>query len=67
MTNEDDQGGAGAAEAFEAMRGELAALWARSTASSEQLVAQLQDWCRRAESSGIAPLAEFSQHLRSYA
>ena len=26
MTNEDDQGGAGAAEAFEAMRGELALL-----------------------------------------
>jgi stearoyl-CoA desaturase (Delta-9 desaturase) len=49
------------------MRRELAALWGRSAASSEQLVNQLQDWCRRAEVSGIRPLAEFSQRLRSYA
>ena len=50
-----------------AMRRELAALWGRSTASREQLVMQLQDWCRRAEASGIKALAEFSQRLRSYA
>jgi stearoyl-CoA desaturase (Delta-9 desaturase) len=49
------------------MRQELAAVWDRSTASREQLVKQLQDWCRRAEASGIAPLVEFSQRLRSYA
>jgi len=49
------------------MRRELAALWGRSTASREQLVRQLEDWCRRAEASGIAPLVEFSQRLRSYA
>jgi stearoyl-CoA desaturase (delta-9 desaturase) len=49
------------------MRRELAALWGRSAASREQLVRQLQDWCRRAEASGIRPLAEFSQRLRSYA
>jgi stearoyl-CoA desaturase (delta-9 desaturase) len=49
------------------MRRELAALWERSTASREHLVRQLQDWCQRAESSGIKPLAEFSQRLRSYA
>lgn len=49
------------------MRRELAALWGRSTASREQLVRQLQDWCRRAEASGIRALAEFSQRLRSYA
>ena len=49
------------------MRGELAAIWARSTATSEQLVAQLQGWCERAEASGIVPLAEFSQRLRRYA
>ena len=49
------------------MRHELAALWGRSTATREQLVKQLQDWCRRAEASGIAPLVEFSQRLRSYA
>jgi stearoyl-CoA desaturase (delta-9 desaturase) len=49
------------------MRRELAALWERSSASGEQLVHQLQDWCRRAEASGIVPLAEFSVRLRSYA
>ena len=49
------------------MRQELAALWGRSTESSEQLLARLQDWCRRAEASGIAPLAQFSMRLRSYA
>jgi stearoyl-CoA desaturase (Delta-9 desaturase) len=49
------------------MRRELAALWGRSTASREQLVKQLQDWCRRAEASGIGPLVEFSERLRSYA
>ena len=41
-----------------AMRSELAALWERSTESSEQLLARLQDWCHRAESSGIPPLAQ---------
>ncbi|HUN68920.1 MAG TPA: fatty acid desaturase [Burkholderiales bacterium] len=50
-----------------AMRLELAAVWGRSKASSEQLCRQLQDWCRRAEQSGIAPLVEFSERLRSYA
>src|SRR5258708_24287338 len=56
-----------ALETIHAMRHELAALWGRSKASREHLVAQLQDWCRRAEASGIAPLAEFSQRLRCYA
>ena len=50
-----------------AMRRDLAAVWGRSTATREQLVAQLQDWCRRAETSDIKPLAEFSRQLRGYA
>jgi len=50
-----------------AMRQELGALWERSTESSEQLLARLQDWCHRAESSGIAPLAQFSLQLKRYA
>jgi len=50
-----------------AMRQELIGLWERSNASKEQLVRQLQDWCRRAESSGIQPLVDFSWRLRSYA
>lgn len=50
-----------------ALRQELAAIWQRSTASKEQLVKQLEDWCHHAESSGIAALQEFSQRLRCYA
>jgi len=49
------------------MRAELMALWDRSHASKEQLLRQLQDWCRRAEASGIVPLVDFSRRLRSYA
>ncbi len=49
------------------MRTELVAIWDRSSASSEQLLAQLQDWCRRAEDSGVRALHDFSMRLRSYA
>ena len=49
------------------MRQELGGVWARSSASKEQLVHQLEDWCRRAEQSGITALREFSQTLRGYA
>ena len=49
------------------MRQELSALWARSTSSKEQLLQQLEDWCHRAEASGIASLREFSRTLRGYA
>ena len=44
-----------------------ATLWERSTESSEQLLVPLQDWCRRAQASGIAPLAAVSYKLRRYA
>ncbi len=50
-----------------AMRQELVALWERSNASKEQLLRQLQDWCRRAEASGVQALVDFSWRLRSYA
>jgi len=49
------------------MRQELVMLWQRSSATREQLLSQLEDWCRRAERSGIAPLREFSLTLRRYA
>jgi stearoyl-CoA desaturase (Delta-9 desaturase) len=49
------------------MRQELTQVWQRSTATKEQLVKQLEDWCHRAEKSGIVPLQEFSRQLRSYA
>jgi stearoyl-CoA desaturase (delta-9 desaturase) len=49
------------------MRTELAAIWDRSHSSREQLLQQLQDWCARAEASGIKSLSDFSFRLRSYA
>jgi stearoyl-CoA desaturase (Delta-9 desaturase) len=48
-------------------RQELAALWERSTLNGDELVAKLEDWCRRAEASGIAQLQQFSRQLRTYA
>ncbi len=54
-------------ETVHSMGRELPTLWERSAASKEQLVQRLQDWCRRAETSGISPLVEFSQKLRCYA
>ncbi|MBX3636714.1 MAG: fatty acid desaturase [Rubrivivax sp.] len=48
-----------------AMREELRQLWTRTGVSAEQLVADLQAWCRKAEDSGIAALQEFSFKLRA--
>ncbi|WP_454456040.1 DesA family fatty acid desaturase [Thauera phenylacetica] len=59
--------GSAALRTVVAMRDELAALWSRSNASRDQLLAQLQDWVTRAERSGIRQLQEFSLRLRSYA
>ena len=47
------------------MREELRQLWLNTTQSREQLAADLQAWCRRAEASGIAQLQQFSMRLRS--
>ncbi|MCZ2496180.1 acyl-CoA desaturase [Xylophilus sp. Kf1] len=47
------------------MREELRQLWTNTTQSREQLTAELQAWCRRAESSGIAALRDFSIRLRA--
>lgn len=52
---------------FIELRNELAAIWERSSASREQLLTQLQDWCHRAEQSGIKALQEFATRLRRYA
>jgi stearoyl-CoA desaturase (delta-9 desaturase) len=48
-----------------AMREELRQMWTRSNVSAEQLVAELQAWCRRAEESGIAALQDLSRTLRA--
>jgi stearoyl-CoA desaturase (delta-9 desaturase) len=47
------------------MREELRQLWTRTNVSGEQLVVDLQGWCQRAESSGIAALQDFARTLRS--
>jgi stearoyl-CoA desaturase (delta-9 desaturase) len=57
----------GALQTVYAMRRDLVAVWERSNASAEQLVKELQDWCSRAEASGVLQLVEFSQRLRRYA
>jgi stearoyl-CoA desaturase (delta-9 desaturase) len=47
------------------MREELRGMWTRTNVSADQLVVDLQAWCRKAEGSGIAALHEFSLKLRS--
>jgi stearoyl-CoA desaturase (delta-9 desaturase) len=47
------------------MREELRQMWLTTTASREQLAADLQAWCHRAEESGIAALRDFSMKLRA--
>jgi stearoyl-CoA desaturase (delta-9 desaturase) len=49
------------------MRQDLNRLWARSNLTRDQLLNELQDWCARAEASGIAALERFSRDLRQVA
>ena len=49
------------------MRRDLQAIWGRSNATGEQLLAQLHTWCQRAEESGLSHLRDFSLRLRRYA
>jgi stearoyl-CoA desaturase (delta-9 desaturase) len=47
------------------MREELHQMWLNRSHTREQLAADLQGWCHRAEASGIAVLHEFSLRLRA--
>lgn len=47
------------------MREELRQMWLNRSHTREQLAADLQAWCHRAEASGIAALQEFSLKLRA--
>ena len=49
------------------MRTELSAIWERSTLSREQLLQMLQQWCARAEASGIRALQDIALRMRCYA
>ncbi|MHA4867509.1 DesA family fatty acid desaturase [Duganella sp. PWIR1] len=56
-----------ALETMHNMRVELGVIWERSHFTRDQLLHKLQDWCNRAEASGIKSLEDFSLRLRSYA
>ncbi len=45
----------------------LGALFTERSASQESLLEKLQEWCREAEATGIAALADFSRRVRAYA
>ena len=47
-------------------RQSLQSIFQQRQASEESLVHQLQQWCKRAESSGIAALEEFAAVVRAY-
>ena len=47
------------------MREELRQMWLNTNHSREQLTADLQAWCRRAEESGIEALQQFALKLRA--
>jgi stearoyl-CoA desaturase (delta-9 desaturase) len=47
------------------MREELRQLWTRTNVSADQLVVDLQAWCKKAEDSGIIALQEFALKLRA--
>jgi stearoyl-CoA desaturase (delta-9 desaturase) len=42
---------------------DLSQLWLRSTASADQLLEELREWCQRAEASGIDSLRTFSREI----
>lgn len=47
-------------------RQRLQEIWARTTATQEQLLQALQEWCKEAEASGIRALQDFAKGLRAY-
>jgi len=47
-------------------RRQLQEVWERRAPNQEVLLQSLQEWCRRAEATGIQSLEEFSRRLRGY-
>jgi stearoyl-CoA desaturase (Delta-9 desaturase) len=45
---------------------QLQTIWQNKTASQENLIQSLKDWCHQAEQTGIEALAEFASTLRGY-
>jgi stearoyl-CoA desaturase (delta-9 desaturase) len=48
------------------MREELKSVWEQTNLNADQLRQKLQDWCHRAEDSGVAALRDISLRLRRY-
>ena len=48
------------------MREELAKTWERSSLTPDQLLAHLQEWCARAEASGVRALQDLALRMRRY-
>jgi stearoyl-CoA desaturase (Delta-9 desaturase) len=48
------------------MRQDLLSLWERSHQTSEQLLVSLESWCKKAETSGLPSLVNFSMLLKRY-
>ncbi|NND89780.1 MAG: acyl-CoA desaturase [Granulosicoccus sp.] len=48
------------------LQSQLQAIWHKAGASQESLLHALQDWCRRAEATGIECLEEFAARLHGY-
>lgn len=47
-------------------RQQLQVVWSKRAESQEQLRQALQDWCARAEATGVQSLEEFARRLRGY-
>lgn len=47
-------------------RQQLQDVWERTSNNQEQLLRSLQDWCQRAEATGIQALADFARSLRGF-
>ena len=48
------------------LREQLQDIWDKTAASQKELIESLQEWCKKAESSRIETLKEFSSYLKSY-
>ena len=44
----------------------LQRIWASTTASQEQLLKDIQEWCHQAEATGINSLQEFAKRIKGY-
>ena len=48
------------------LQGQLQAIWQKAGANQEAMLDALQEWCKRAEATGIESLEEFAARLRGY-